>query len=274
MVPQTGMKRVRGALLLFALLLALPAVAQQAPAQTPEQPQPNSAVEQVIDRIIAAELETVKDLRNYSPLIEAYVQEVRPDAELGNAPNRDHYFLGKAMLAKGVVFSRMNKTTDGWWSRNFGGLNIFSRRIEYLPSGFLQMIYVDPKGLNREQYEFKYVRREFLGEVRCLVFDVTPRKNAPRGSFVGRVWAEDQGFHIVRFNGTYTGSQPYSLFFHLDSWRVNVAPDKWMPAFIDLSAYAGEEVNLIFNVRAGVGGKSGNYTNILALWGAPAVVVR
>lgn len=232
MVPQTGMKRVRVALLLFALLLALPAVAQQAPAQTPEPPQPNSAVEQVIDRIIAAELETVKDLRNYSPLIEAYVQEVRPDAELGNAPQRDHYFLGKAMLAKGVVFSRMSKSTESWWSRNFGGLNIFSRRIEYLPSGFLQMIYVDPRGLNREQYEFKYVRREFLGEVRCLVFDVTPRKNAPRGSFVGRVWAEDQGFHIVRFNGTYTGSNPSSLFFHMDSWRVNVAPDKWMPAFI------------------------------------------
>lgn len=55
---------------------------------------------------------------------------------------------------------------------------------------------------------------------------------------------------------------------------ANQADRKWMPSWVDLSAYAGEEVNLIFNVRAGVGGKSGNYTNILALWGAPAVVVR
>lgn len=55
---------------------------------------------------------------------------------------------------------------------------------------------------------------------------------------------------------------------------ANPADRKWMPAFIDLSAYAGEEMDLIFNVRAGVGGKSGNYTNILALWGAPAIVIR
>jgi hypothetical protein len=27
-------------------------------------------------------------------------------------------------------------------------------------------------------------------------------------------------------------------------------------------------------VRAGVGGRSGNYSNILALWGEPAIVVR
>jgi hypothetical protein len=55
---------------------------------------------------------------------------------------------------------------------------------------------------------------------------------------------------------------------------ANQADRKWMPAFIDLSAYAGEEVNVILNVRAGVGGRSGNYTNILALWGEPAIVVR
>ncbi len=55
---------------------------------------------------------------------------------------------------------------------------------------------------------------------------------------------------------------------------ANEADRKWMPAFIDLSAYAGEQVDLIFNVRSGVGGKSTNFTNIVALWGAPAVVVR
>lgn len=55
---------------------------------------------------------------------------------------------------------------------------------------------------------------------------------------------------------------------------ANEGDRKWMPAFIDLSAYVGQEVQLIFNVRAGAGGRSGNYTNIVALWGAPAVVVR
>jgi hypothetical protein len=55
---------------------------------------------------------------------------------------------------------------------------------------------------------------------------------------------------------------------------ANQADRKWMPAFIDLSAYAGEEVDVIFNVRAGVAGRGQNFTNILALWGEPAIVIR
>src|SRR2546426_8456422 len=50
------------------------------------------------------------------------------------------------------------------------------------PRGFLQMIYVDMNGFDREHYEFSYIRREFLGEVRCLVFDVGPRVKSDRKS--------------------------------------------------------------------------------------------
>lgn len=222
MFAQVG-KRSLGMLLAATVLLALPAAAQQPQA---------SAVDQVIDRIVAAERATVEELRKYNPLIEIYLQEVLPDSELGASPQRDKYFLGKAMLSKGALYSGMNTSPKGWWSRTFGGLNVFSRRIEYLPAGFLQMVYVDPTSFGRERYEFTYVRREFLGEVRCLVFDVKPVKGAPRGSFIGRIWAEDQGFNIVRFNGVFTGSRSSSMFFHMDSWRVNVAPGKWLPAFI------------------------------------------
>jgi hypothetical protein len=221
-------------LVLALLLAALPVAAQEPPAPAQEQApaQTISAVDQVVDRIIATEKANVEKLRSYSPLIEAYVQELRPDAELSRAPQRDHYFLGKAVLSKGVVFSRMNKHTSSWWRRAFGPMNIFSRRIEYYPAGFVQMIYVDPYRLGRENYDFKYVRREFLGEVRCLVFDLKPKKNAPRGSFLGRIWVEDQEFNIVRFNGIFTGSKPGSMFFHQDSWRVNAAPGQWLPAYI------------------------------------------
>ena len=51
---------------------------------------------------------------------------------------------------------------------------------------------------DRAHYDFKYVRREFLGDVRCVVFDVTPAKAAGKGLFEGRIWAEDQDFNIVR----------------------------------------------------------------------------
>ncbi len=42
--------------------------------------------------------------------------------------------------------------------------------MEFSPRGFLQMIYLDTNGFDRAHYNFKYVGREFLGEVRGLVF--------------------------------------------------------------------------------------------------------
>ena len=86
---------------------------------------------------------------------------------------------------------------------------LFDFGTEFLPLGFLQMIYLDNNGLDTQNYNFDYVRREFLGEVRTLVFDVTPKKKAGNGRFIGRIWVEDQDFTIVRFNGSYSGRYVY-----------------------------------------------------------------
>lgn len=40
--------------------------------------------------------------------------------------------------------------------------------MEFVPRGFLQMIYLDMNGFDRAHYTFVYEGREFLGEVRCL----------------------------------------------------------------------------------------------------------
>jgi hypothetical protein len=104
--------------------------------------------------------------------------------------------------------------------------------MQYLPDGFLQMIFIDTNGFDRQHYKFDYVRREFLGEVRCLVFDVTPEAKAGKGRFLGRIWVEDQDFHIVRFNGAYGGGGHTSWYFHFDSWRTNAQPGLWLPSFV------------------------------------------
>ena len=68
----------------------------------------------------------------------------------------------------------------------FGGLgNMLSLYMEYLPRGFLQMIYLDTNGFDKKHYKFDYVRREFLGEVRTLVFDVTPCPKPARDASSG-----------------------------------------------------------------------------------------
>jgi hypothetical protein len=52
-------------------------------------------------------------------------------------------------------------------------------------------------------------------------------------------------------------------------------PDrKWTPVMVDLSAYAGEEVDVIFNTFASPPNKVGDLRNDLAVWGAPEIVIR
>ena len=49
---------------------------------------------------------------------------------------------------------------------------------------------------------------------------------------------------------------------------------KWTPVKVDLSAYSGEQVDLILNTNSSEPGKGDNRDNDLALWGSPQVVVR
>jgi Peptidase family M48 len=195
---------------------------------------PNSALEQVVDRIITTEQAEMNSLRPFTPLVETYIQNLRGDNNLGAVPAGDKYFLGRAILTKGVELEPLTDSEAGGTKHKmFGGLgNMLSLSMEYLPQGFLQMIYVDTNGFDKQHYKFDYVRREFLGEVRTLVFDVTPLAKAGKGRFSGRIWVEDQDFHIVRFNGAYSGSSRTNYYFHFDSWRVNTGPNLWLPAFI------------------------------------------
>ncbi|HEV2521244.1 MAG TPA: M48 family metalloprotease [Candidatus Acidoferrales bacterium] len=197
--------------------------------------QPNNALDQVVGRIISTEQAQMNSFKPFTPLVETYIQNLRGDAALGYVPAGDKYFLGRAILDKGVELEPLTDGNDssGPKKKIIGSLgSMFSLSMEYLPRGFLQMIYIDTNGFDREHYKFDYVRREFLGEVRTLVFDVTPQAKAGKGRFMGRIWVEDQDFHIVRFNGAYSGSSRTNYYFHFDSWRVNTGPNLWLPAFI------------------------------------------
>src|SRR5262249_21691224 len=190
--------RVLGTLPIVLALIAIPPAtcAQQSNAQMQSE---------VLDKIISQEQAEMESLRQYSPLVETYVQLRRPDKSAGAAPSGDRYFLGRAELAKGIELEPLAHNTRTRHNRFLGTLtNLLS--MEFLPRGFLQMIFLDTNGFDRSHYNFSYVHREFLGDVRCLVFDVDPRVKAEKGRFVGRIWVEDQGLHIVRFNGIYNGS--------------------------------------------------------------------
>lgn len=201
-----------------------------AAAATPvDQPR---TMEEAVDRIVVQENHFNQEMRKYTPLVETYIQNLKPDKALGYIPAGDKYFLGRADFSKGVnLISLSDADTKG--KKIFSGIgNFFSFAMQYLPDGFLQMIFIDTNGFDKQHYKFDYVRREFLGEVRCLVFDVSPEAKAGKGRFLGRIWVEDQDFHIVRFNGAYGGSGHTSWYFHFDSWRTNAQPGMWLPSFV------------------------------------------
>src|SRR5579862_1163868 len=206
-------------------ILALTAMPVVAAAQEP-------TVAQVVDKIIAQEQAEVQSLRGYSPLVETYIQFVRPDKELGAVPDGDRYFLGRAELAKGVELEPLINGPSGFGKQKI--LNTLGSffSTEFLPGGFLQMIYLDTDGFDRQHYKFTYGGREFLGEVRCLIFDVDPLPNSGKGRFSGRIWVEDRDYHVVRFNGAYGGSSKSSYYFNFDSWLVNSSKNEWLPAYV------------------------------------------
>jgi len=215
------MRSLKILLVVFVALIAMP---EAATAQEP------ATISDIVDKIIRQEQAEVQLLRQYSPLVETYIQNLRPDKELGEVPAGDKYFLGRANLAKGIELEPLERE-PGIKRKIFGGWGGFFS-TQFVPEGFLQMIYVDVYGFDRAHYKIEYVRREFLGEVRCLVFDVDPLRKDDRGRFVGRIWVEDQDYHIVRFNGAYGGSSLISNYFNFDSWRTNTGKNLWLPAFI------------------------------------------
>ena len=217
---------------LKGLVLIVAACAAPLAAQDQQSP---SGLNEIVAKIIARENQEMETIRRYSPLVETYIQRVnnKKGKEAGWEPAGDRYFIGRADFSKGLNLEPLEARNDNPLRHAFVDLSrFFDFGNEYLSKGFLQMIYPDTNGLNTQNYKFAYVRREFLGEVRTLVFDVTPSKKAGKGRFVGRIWVDDESFTIVRFNGSYSGANDSSRRFDFDSWRVNTGPNLWLPAFI------------------------------------------
>ncbi len=212
-----------------------PATVSQ-PAAAPAAPSnlaaaPPTTMDQVVDRAIAREHALIAMLETRTPLVETYLQNLQLDAVMGPSPREDHYFLGRLDLSDAVDRRDYLSRDSSFQSRMLGG---FSRlfKFEYKPIGFSWMIFADRDDFDRSHYDFRYVHREFLGDVRCIVFDVTPKPKTGNGRFLGRLWVEDQDFNIVRLNGTYAPRPRNAQFFHMDSWRLNLIPGYWVPTYI------------------------------------------
>ena len=216
--------------------------AQTTPSSAPNRESPQ--LTRVINAFITRETQLIKSLPTYSPRMEIYIQNMRPDPELGPVPEGDYYFLGRvqfqrnrtiavrSMLPGPKFGSRLVKDIKGPVTQYF--------KLDYSPTTFYFSLVMDNARFDRQHYDFELIRQEFLGDVRCLVFDVKPKRQGRHGPFSGkggvglfegRIWVEDRDYNVVRFNGTFGPAPAHSVYYHFDSWRENVQPGLWLPAY-------------------------------------------
>jgi Peptidase family M48 len=204
-------------------------------------------MDQVVNRAIAREHALMEVLKTRTPIVETYLQNLKFLPQGGSVPVEDHYFLGRMDLDE-TIDRTDYLNQKSMQARLLGG---FQRlyKVQYRPLGFSWMIYADLAGFDREHYNFRYAHREFLGDVRCLVFTVTPKKDSRKARFVGRIWIEDQDYNIVRLNGTYEPRPRNAYFFHMDSWRLNLVPGYWVPAYIYSEEGSGTKDDIAFKAQ-------------------------
>ncbi len=256
----------------FFLLLAwsLPAVSQDPTSSAPHaaatdaaaagqdagtlSSPPPASFNDVMDRVVQREHLFLAQMRHLRPMVETYLQDLKTDSSGNASPVKDQYFLGRLDMSDGPEDTSF-VGQPGFGHRMLNRLTgIYS--MHFLPLGFAQMVVLDTD-FQKKYYKFTFVRREFLGEVRCLVIDFEPKEGSGTGRFMGRIWVEDQDYNVVRFNGTYYPHPKTSYYLHFDSWRLNLRPGMWLPAYI-----YSEESDLKYRIS-----KSLHFRAQTRLWG-------
>jgi hypothetical protein len=228
----------RATWLLPILLLSTPVLLPLAGSDRSKPPKANEQPEaaeltRILYRVIANEWQIRTKLQEYSPRVETYLQYYQPDAELGDVPRNDAYFLGRLKFSEKVN----NKVKEASFIPD-SAFHRLLRRPEmlrehlHLDEFAVEPLVVDEHNFDRKHYTFEPVRWEYLGDIRCLAIDVHPRNPRTFGAFQGRIWVEDHNFAIVRLNGTRLNPPRRDFYVHFDSWRENLQPGLWLPVYV------------------------------------------
>jgi hypothetical protein len=85
---------------------------------------------------------------------------------------------------------------------------------------------------------------------------------------------DKEGDGVYFFAGVSDGRAFEQLFTQTVNPHANPSERRWIPVTVDLSAYAGEDMEIVLNTRASGPGHPSDDRNDLPLWGAPEIVRR
>jgi hypothetical protein len=196
-------------------------------------------------RIFDGERKTIALFAKRNPIVETYAQSLNPE-QAPQAIIDDAYLLRRVSLDADSPSGRMRQ------SFAFGRM-VRSRMIKMnngdrwplYPEGYVDMLFADHTAFDQDHYTLKYETTVMLGDTECLRLAVAPIEPKWSGQFAGTIWVETNRFRIVRLEGTFTPKRPtffakylnvrgfstLGIYLHFDSWRQEVAPGIWMPAY-------------------------------------------
>ena len=161
----------------------------------------------------------------------------------------------------------------GWWLFRRGG----AERVDLLP------LFDQAK---KSGGEFTVIDATLAGETKKAI--AAP----PNGRITFKVRVPDDGWlrlslgmkpeswdkegnGVYFFAGVSDGRAFQELFTQTVNPYANPSERRWIPVTVDLSAYGGEEMEVILNTRStGPSGGAADDRNDLPLWGAPEIVRR
>lgn len=163
----------------------------------------------------------------------------------------------------------------GWWLFKGGGGAGAIDLIAQLPTaekrpadGTFEVIDVN---LNGETHKAIFTRPESRIIYKLRVPDDAWLR--VRLGLKSEAWtAEGDGVHF--HVGVSDGRGFEELFIQTVNPFLNAGERRWIPVMVDLSAYAGEEISLVFNTNNSPPNKGDDDRNDLALWGAPEIITK
>ena len=127
----------------------------------------------------------IKTVKERAPLVETYIQNMKPDPVLLQVPESDQHFLARVDFNKVINDQEYapnkgnfeaKKSHFAFFKNSLGALGGLSSslRLTFHESGFVQMILMDSNAFDRQHYSFTFIRNDFLGNIPTAVFDVSP----------------------------------------------------------------------------------------------------
>src|SRR3569833_178168 len=146
------------------LLIALSATCAYAKKEPKYEPVHPLTPEQhaLVVKGIGREKVLIKAIQPRTPLVETYIQNIRPDVKLYQVPVSDEYMLSRVDFGKGFFDKtfqpRQSSKKGGWFKGSLASITNLTKalgldtKFTYNPLGFTEMMFLDPSGFDDQHY--------------------------------------------------------------------------------------------------------------------------